>query len=473
MESLAIIVLAAGLGKRMRSEDPKVIAETCDGPMIHHVLESASALNPARLVVVTGHKRELVEGVVRRGADLGLYSMAPIQFALQNEQRGTGDAARAGLPSLEGFSGTVLILYGDVPLLRTETLTSLLATHNKSASPLTIVTVISERPNAYGRIIRDAKTSTVIRVTETRDCSPDELQIKELNSGIYAVDATLLRDVLGKITNKNAQGEYYLTDIVELAVASGKSVSTHTLNDLDEVQGVNDFADMALVNEAIRRRRNIALLQTGVRMEDPSSVYIDRSVTIEAGARIGPQVQLRGTTIIRRDAIIEGTAIVVNSLISEGAHIKLGVRIEDSTIGANAAVGPFAHIRPGSVLEEDVKIGNFVETKKAHLQRSAKASHLTYLGDCEVGVDANIGAGTITCNYDGYKKSKTIIGDGAFIGSNTSLVAPVSIGKGATVGAGSVITKDVEEDSLTLTRGALTAKTGWSKTKREKVKKSK
>ncbi len=466
MESLAVLILAAGLGKRMKSDLPKVVATTCDKPMIHHVLETASSLNPERIVVVTGHKKEVVVDCITKGAKTNSYDISKIQYADQLAQLGTGDAVKSALPALESFTGTVLILYGDTPLVSPKTLSDFLKTHASSSSVLSLITVNLSEANAYGRIIRDPNSKTIQSIVEAKDCSPAELSVTEVNSGIYAVESTFLRGAVTDLKNDNAQGEYYLTDIVGAAVSEKLPVATYSIHSMREVQGVNDLYDMSLVNRTIMEERVKALLKSGVYFEMPDTVSIDAEVTIGAGTKIGPNVQIRGKSSIGSGCVIEGTAFIQDSRIADNVHIKLCVRMEKAVVGNDSMVGPFAHLRPDAVLDEDVKVGNFVEVKKSHLKKGAKASHLTYLGDATVGKDANIGAGTITCNYDGYKKSETIIGAGVFIGSNSSLVAPVTIEDGATVGAGSVITKRVEKDSLAITRSPLITKAGWSKKKR-------
>lgn len=464
---LSVIILGAGLGRRMRSDLPKVVISTCERPMIQHVVEAASSLSPERIVVVTGHRREMVEEAVQAGAAEGLYPIKPLSFAIQKDQLGTGDAVKAALPNLEGFSGDVLILYGDVPLLRKETLKGLLTKHHSNGSDLTIVTAITDQQNSYGRIVRDSRSKSILKVVETKDCTPEEFAIKEVNVGIYLCESKFLKTAVLGLKNQNAQKEYYLTDIVEAANGSALKLDALIISDISEVQGVNDRIELGIVNETIRNRRVAQFVLDGVEISDPRTTYIDPGVTIASGVKIGPNVQLIGETSIAAGVLIEGNTYIKSCNIENQAVIKFSCHLEDSKIGAGASVGPFARIRPGSILERDVKIGNFVETKKAHFKEGAKASHLSYLGDCTVGKEANVGAGTITCNYDGYKKSKTTIGDGAFIGSNTSLVAPVEIGAGATVGAGSVITKNVEPDALAVTRAPQVSKPGWSKKKRE------
>ncbi len=473
MEKLAIVILAAGLGKRMKSDLPKVVAKTREKTLILHVLETAGKLLPEKLVVVTGFKRSLVEDEIKKGASQAGVVYENVSIAEQTAQRGTGDAAKAAVPFLQGFSGTVLILYGDVPLLRVDTLQGVLMRHHKDKATVTLLSAHHSNPKSYGRIVRNEKSGQVERIVEAKDCSPQELLIHECNTGICAVDSAFFAPSLESLKSENAQGEYYLTDIVEKAHKEGQIVSSVVADDPLETEGVNTLSDLAQVNQVLLNRSRTALLNSGVMMEDPDSVFIDPLSTVAPGASIGPNVQIRGKCCIESGVVIEGSAYLNNTIVKEGARLKFSVRADEAIIGKNAQIGPFAHLRPGTELSEDVHVGNFVETKKAFLAPGVKASHLTYLGDCKVGARTNIGAGTITCNYDGYKKYETIIGEGVFVGSDTCFVAPVNVGDGATIGAGSVITKNVAKDSLALTRGPLRTKPEWSRMKRELNKKTK
>lgn len=463
MDALAIVVLAAGLGKRMKSDLPKVLHRSIEKTLIEHVLESASSLNPERIVVVTGHSKEKVENHVRQCQQNKAFGQCPILFAWQEEQLGTGHAVKCALKALEAFKGTVLILYGDVPLISPETLVSLLITYEKQDAALALISVISEEQRHYGRVIRDKATGKILRITEAKDCTPEEYQIREVNSGIYAISSELLPAALGFIKNHNSQGEYYLTDIVEFVAKQNFKVSSLTLYDAEELQGVNNLMEISLINTSIKKRRVEKLILEGVQILDPPSLHVDSEVIVEAGAVIGPDVQLKGITVIKKGVVIEGNAYIVDSVIEEGAQLLFGVRIEASSVGANSSIGPFAHLRPGNVIGEDVRVGNFVEIKNSELGNGVKASHLSYLGDSKVGENTNIGAGTITCNFDGQKKNKTYIGKNAFIGSNTCLIAPIEVGDGAYTGAGSVITKDIEENALGISRPELVIKKGWAK----------
>ena len=462
MEDIFCVILAAGLGKRLGGENPKAITVTRDGALIDLVLTSLATLKPKKTIIVTGHKRELIEQHVATSHAAKGHT---IEFAFQSEQLGTGHAAQCALPNLAGSNGTVVLTYADHPLFTAQTLQHFLSYHTHKKATLSMISFSAPPPNGYGRIIRGSKHE-VLGITEAKDCNPEELLITEVNSGVYAVDSAFLKPALDSLTNNNAQKEFYLTDIVAKAAKEGQVVCAFPLGDAREAAGVNDRADLAFVNSILAARHIRKLEGAGVIFESPASCSIDATVSIQPGARIGPNVQLRGSTSLAEDVVIEGSSLIIDSKLARGAVVKLGCRIEGAIIGAETGVGPFAHIRPGTDLGEHVRIGNFVETKNAKLEDGAKASHLTYLGDCSVGSETNIGAGTITCNYDGYSKHKTTIGRDVFIGSNSCLVAPIAIGDGALIAAGSAVTKDVPADALALGRATQTNKEGWAKTRR-------
>ncbi len=393
----AAVILAAGLGKRMKSSKPKVAFEICGWPMVRHVAESVRECGIARSVVVVGHGREAVEKC--------LAEVAGVSFALQAEQRGTGDAVRAAMPALADFTGDVVVLCGDVPLIRAATIARLLEAHRHAQATCTILSVTLDDGGAYGRIVRD-DAGQFVAIREAKDASADERRIGEINSGIYAFDAKALRETLPRIGNANAQGEYYLTDVPGLLAASGRGVQAVSLASEDEVLGVNNFAELAEAGSRMRMRILADLMASGVEVTDPATTFVDRGARIGAGTRVLP------CTVIEKDVVI----------------------------GSHCEVGPFSHVRPGTVMEDHAEIGNFVETKKARIGSRTKAKHLTYLGDTEIGADTNIGCGTITANYDGKRKHVTRIGDRVHIGSGTVLVAPVTVGDGATTGAGAVVT---------------------------------
>lgn len=463
MEKLCCIVLAAGMGKRMGGDRPKALTSTREKPLIDHVLDVLTPLRPDKTIVVTGHKHEMLEEYLAKSPSASSHS---ISFAFQEEQLGTGHAVKCALPELKGFEGTVVITYADHPLFQSETLSLFTRFHLAKKATLTMVTFKAPIPNNYGRIVRDA-ANQVLRITEAKDCSVEESLIDEVNSGVYAVDSAFLSPAVTGLENNNAQKEYYLTDIVEKAAKEGQRVEAFLLPDAQEAGGVNNPAELQAVNRILERRQIATLVQTGVIMDDPNSLFIDADVKVASGARLGPNIQLRGTTEIGSGAYLEGTQVIIDSKIGNDTIIKLGSRIESAIVGDRTSVGPFAHLRPGTTLGEECRIGNFVETKNANLSNGAKASHLTYLGDCTVGTESNIGAGTITCNYDGYNKSKTTIGAGVFVGSNSSLVAPITIGDGALIAAGSTITKSVPGDALALGRATQEIKEGWAGRRRK------
>jgi bifunctional UDP-N-acetylglucosamine pyrophosphorylase/glucosamine-1-phosphate N-acetyltransferase len=454
----------------MGSGRPKACVETQDRlSLVEHVLTSASALRADPTIVVTGHQRELVEERVLHGASLGHYSKATIRFAHQPEQLGTGHAVKCALPLLSGFKGTVVIVYGDVPLLMGQTFTALVDYHRRHRSILTLVTACSATPGSLGRVVRSPDGASVARVVEVKDCAPEELLIDEINAGLYAVDSSFLAPAIESLKNQNAQKEYYLTDIVARANQDKHKVLPFLHSDFNELQGVNTLYELASVNRSLRERRIKELILSGVTIVDPASVIIDRDVSVSPTAVIGPNVQLLGKTSVAAEVVIEGSAYLRDCDVRRSAVVKFGVRAEGAVIGENSSVGPFANLRSGTALGRGVRVGNFVETKNATLGDDAKASHLAYLGDCSVGDQSNIGAGTITCNYDGFKKEHTEIGKRAFIGSNSTLIAPVTIADGAYVGAASVISEDVPADSLVLTRAPRVEKEGWAKRRRERV----
>lgn len=431
---IATIILAAGKGTRMKSDTHKVLHPLAGRPMLLHLIDGVAALDPARTIVVVGAGREQVEAAVRSHG---------VETVAQIEQLGTAHAVLQAKPALDGFEGDVLVLFGDVPLVTTDTLRRMLARLHAADAPATVALGFRPLdPGAYGRVIADAD-GRMERIVEFKDASPEERAVTLCNSGLFAARASDLFDLLAQVGNDNAAGEYYLPDIVAVAAAAGRHSAVIEVP-AAEVAGINSRGELAAVEaEWQRGRRNRAMVD-GATLIAPETVWfahdtrIGRDVLIEPNVFFGP-----------------GVTVADNVTLHAFSHI------EGATIGGGASVGPYARLRPGTVLGEGAKVGNFVETKKAVLGKGAKANHLTYLGDAEVGAGANIGAGTITCNYDGFFKYGTKIGEGAFVGSNSALVAPVAIGAGAIVGAGSVVTRDVEADALALTRAEQTAKPGW------------
>lgn len=436
---LAVIILAAGKGSRMRSDLHKVLHPLAGRPMLLHLLASVAELAPERTVVVTGAGREQVDAAL---AGTGVVT------ALQADQLGTGHAVRQAEDALSGFSGNILILYGDVPLVSADTMRRMLDRLDAPDAPATVVLGFRPAdPSAYGRVIARAD-GTVDRMVEFKDASPEERAVTLCNSGLMAARSTELFAWLAQVGNANAAGEYYLPDIVMLAGRPSAAIETAA----DEVAGVNSRGELALVEAGWQARRRAEIMAAGVTLVAPETVFLSHDT------RLG------------RDVVIECHVVFGPGVtVADGATIRAFSHLEGATVGAGAEVGPYARLRPGAVLGARAKVGNFVEIKQATLGDGAKASHLSYLGDAEVGAGANIGAGTITCNYDGFFKYRTNIGAGAFIGSNSALVAPVSIGDGAIVGAGSVVTRDVEADALALVRPAQTAKPGWAARFRERM----
>ncbi len=438
---VATIILAAGHGTRMKSKTPKVLHAIAGRTMLGHVMAAAARLQPiARAVVIGDHAPSV--GDAARAVD------ADVHIAVQAPPRGTGDAVKQAAPAIEGFDGVVVVLYADTPFVGDDTLRALIGEVAGGAA----VAVLGFRPfdpGAYGRL-KTGPDGALEAIVEAKDASPEELTIDLVNSGVMAIEADFLRRGLPQLKDDNAKKEFYLTDLVAIARAEGRACAV-VETDEDEVVGVNSRGELAAAEAIYQDKRREAALADGVTLIDPTTVYfaydteIAADVVIEPGVFFGPGAQ-----------------------VEEGAHIRAYSHIEGARVGRGSVVGPFARLRPGAVLGDEAKVGNFVEIKKADIGAQAKVSHLTYIGDATIGEDANIGAGTITCNYDGYAKHRTEIGAGAFIGSNSALVAPVSIGRGAYVGSGSVVTRNVEDDALAVARGRQTTLPGWATRFREK-----
>ena len=443
---LDVLILAAGLGTRMRSRTAKVLHKLAGRPLISHVCRTATALGPVHTYVIVGHQADEVEEAVRK--ELGEEGAI---FITQVEQRGTGDAVMAARSSLADANSTVLVLSGDVPLVRAETLAALVQqhrTHRGRGASCTMLTVKLDDPTGYGRIIRDSE-GRFERIVEQKDATQPERQINEINAGIYCFEARALFRALERVRPENAQGEYYLTDVPGILRADGEDVSIFLHADAREVSGINTRVELAEFENIVRRRTlRRLMLDSGVTLIDPSHTYISPDAQIGRDTIIHPDVSIEGETTIGDDCEIRSGTRITNSKIGNGTTIKDHCVIVDSEIAADCAVGPFAHLRMNALVEEGAAVGNFVEMKKSRLGRKSKAMHLTYLGDAEVGEKSNIGAGTITCNYDGQRKHQTVIEDNVKIGSDTMLVAPVRVGHGAVTGAGSVVTKDIEPDTL-------------------------
>jgi len=458
MNRVAAIVLAAGKGTRMKSNLVKVMHSLGERPLLYWPVQAAKSAGATRIAVVVGHQADRVRDAFATDGS--------ITFATQHEQLGTGHAAAAAGELLAGFRGTVFILCGDVPLLRADTLLAMLAAHENKGAAVTVLTTHVSNPFGYGRVVK-REGGRICRIVEEKDAGPEEREIREINSGIYCVDAEFLFRALAGLSNDNAQGEYYLTDIVKTAADENRLCLSFPTNDPDEVMGVNDRVQLAAAAAILRSRINHELMLSGVSLIDPATAYIEAGVEVGADTVIYPHVHLSGRTVIGPDCVIEPHVIIRDCRLGSGVTIKAGSVLTEAEIGDGTAIGPMAHLRPGSVLGAHVKIGNFVETKKIVMGEGSKASHLTYLGDAEIGSDVNIGCGTITCNYDGVKKHRTVIGDNVFVGSDVQFVAPVVIGSNSLIAAGTTVTRDVPPDSLAIARTVQVNKEGWKLKKRE------
>ncbi|WP_175976730.1 bifunctional UDP-N-acetylglucosamine diphosphorylase/glucosamine-1-phosphate N-acetyltransferase GlmU [Burkholderia sp. BCC1047] len=443
-----IVILAAGTGKRMRSALPKVLHPLAGRPLLSHVIDTARTLQPSRLVVVVGHGAEQVQAAV---------AAPDVQFAVQAEQLGTGHAVRQALPLLDPAQPT-LVLYGDVPLTRASTLRRLVdAAHDGRYG---ILTVTLDDPTGYGRIVRDA-AGFVTRIVEQKDASPDELRIAEINTGIIVTPTAQLSMWLGALKNENAQGEYYLTDVVELAIEAGFEVVTSQPDDEWETLGVNSKAQLAELERIHQRNVADALLVDGVTLADPARVDVRGTLRCGRDVSIDVNCVFEGNVTLADDVTIGANCVIRNASIGAGTRIDAFTHIDGAVLGAHTVIGPYARLRPGARLADEAHVGNFVEVKNAVIGHGSKANHLTYIGDADIGARVNIGAGTITCNYDGANKFRTVIEDDVFVGSDTQLVAPVRVGRGVTIAAGTTIWKDVAEGVLALNEKTQTAKSGY------------
>ena len=452
---LQVVILAAGQGKRMHSDVPKVAHPLAGRPLLAHVIESARSLDPQRLCIVVGHGAQLVrERVPAPGAS----------WALQARQLGTGHAVMQAIPSLAP-GGTVLVLYGDVPLIAPNTLRLLVEA--AGGGKLAILTQDLENPKGYGRIVRDA-SGRVARIVEEKDADVKERAIREVNTGIIAAPRELLEKWLSRLSNDNAQGEYYLTDIVAAAVADGVTVEVRQPAGAHECLGVNSKSDLAALERRFQMNKAESLMESGVTLADPSRVDVRGELSCGRDVSIDVNCIFEGRVVLGDRVRVGANCILRDVTVGAGTEVKPFSLIEEATIGNNARIGPYARIRPGTELADEVHIGNFVEVKASRIAARSKANHLAYVGDSTVGADVNIGAGTITCNYDGANKHRTVIEDDVHIGSDVQLVAPVTIGRGATIGAGATITKDVPPGGLTLTEKKQVSKPGWQRPKKKK-----
>ncbi|NRA40950.1 MAG: bifunctional UDP-N-acetylglucosamine diphosphorylase/glucosamine-1-phosphate N-acetyltransferase GlmU [Pseudomonadales bacterium] len=453
---LDIVILAAGKGSRMRSQRPKVLQQLAGKPLLQHVIDSAACLENSHLHIVYGHGAAEVQNAIT----------APVNWCLQAEQLGTGHAVQQAMPSMAD-DGITIILYGDVPLVSSATMQQLI--ENAQQQRLALLTICLDNPRGYGRIVREQ--GNIVAIVEEKDASAQQQQIQETNTGIMAVETALLKQLLPQLSNQNAQGEYYLTDIIALAVAAGVNIASVDIEDEVEVQGVNDKQQLAKLERAYQQRQAEQLMQQGATVIDPSRLDIRGEIRVAQDVTIDANVILQGEVELGSDVVISANCIIGSpnkkTVIGAGTQILPNSIVEEGQIGESCQVGPFARIRPGTVLANGAKVGNFVETKKASIGAGSKVNHLSYIGDSTIGEQVNIGAGTITCNYDGVNKHQTVIDDHAFIGSNTALVAPVQIGETATVAAGSTITKDVAAEELALARGKQKNLSGWVRPKKK------
>ncbi|HEY3169878.1 MAG TPA: bifunctional UDP-N-acetylglucosamine diphosphorylase/glucosamine-1-phosphate N-acetyltransferase GlmU [Thermoanaerobaculia bacterium] len=453
-----VIVLAAGVGSRMRSTLPKVLHRMGGRTLLEAVLDTAEGVSPSRIVAVVGSGRDRVEAAL---------AGRTVSIVVQDPPLGTGDAARRALPALSNSAGPVVILSGDAPLVTPATLAKLIDRRREGDFDLALLTFRPPEVGDLGRIVRDGR-GRIRRIVEARNATAREKRLTEANAGIYCFAAAALDHALGKLGRNSVTGEYYLTDAVEILASSGGAVEAVEAEDWREGWGINTRAELAAAEEIDRRRSLERAIDAGAAIVDPATTRIGPKVRFEPDAVVHPFVCLDGATLLEQGCEILPFSRVTDSSIGAGAIVGPHCELEGAQVGPRARVGPFARLRPGTVLEEDVRVGNFVETKKALLRAGAKAPHLTYLGDAEIGARANIGAGVITCNYDGEKKHRTSIGEDAFIGSDSQLVAPVTVGKNAWVGAGSTITQDVPDGALALTRSPQKNLEGWAARRKSK-----
>ena len=463
MEELGIILLAAGQGTRMKSDLPKVLHPLGGKALFLHALETAQRLGPKRIAVVIGHGADAVRKV---------YNGNGVAWAIQDKQLGTGHAVLCAQEAFDGFSGAVMILSGDVPLIQEQTLRALIERHRSRKAAATLLTAILEEPRGYGRILRDAR-GHLTGIVEEKDATEEQRKIREVNAGAYVVAAPFLFAALSEVKNHNRQGEYYLPDIVGIGLRQKATIETVRAEEAREMMGVNSREELAFMEKNLRQSINQKWLSAGVTLKDPDTTYIDEGVIIGKDTVIGPNTQLRGKTLIGARCQIDGSAFLTDAEIGDEVHLRFSVVMTGCRVENGAIIGPFAHLRPGTELGPNVHIGNFVETKEAKVGAGTKANHLTYLGDATIGKDTNIGAGTITCNYDGFHKYKTTIGDRVQVGSDTTLVAPITLADDVYVATASTVRHDIPAGALVYNEREERVRQGWTEQKRKKMKESK
>ena len=443
------VILAAGMGTRMKSKMPKVLHKVCGKPLSKWVIDASKAAGADKVCAVVGHKAETVKEVL---GDV-------CEFALQAEQKGTGHAVMQAIDVIKNSKGEVVILNGDTPLITAETINKAIEYHKNNGNQATVITAILDDATGYGRIVRD-NDGSVLKIVEQKDASEEEKKINEVNSGMYVFDAQSLVYALDKITPNNAQGEYYLTDTLEILLSAGKKIGGYAISDNDEIRGINDRVQLNEAEKIMQKRINEYHMRNGVTMRDPESVYIEDGVEIGNDTEICQNVTIKSGTKIGSDCVIGSGSMLDRAVIHDGVDVLSSVILE-SEVDEGTHVGPFAYIRPNCHVGKEVKVGDFVELKNSNIDDGTKISHLTYIGDSDVGKRVNFGCGTVTCNYDGKKKYRTTIGDDCFVGCNTNFVSPINVGDGVYIAAGSTITEDIPENSLSIARARQVNKEGW------------
>ena len=443
------VILAAGMGTRMKSKMPKVLHKVCGKPLSKWVIDASEAAGADKVCAVVGHKAETVKEVL---GDV-------CEFALQAEQKGTGHAVMQAIDVIKNSKGEVVILNGDTPLITAETINKAIEYHKNNGNQATVITAILDDATGYGRIVRD-NDGSVLKIVEQKDASEEEKKINEVNSGMYVFDAQSLVYALDKITPNNAQGEYYLTDTLEILLSAGKKIGGYAISDNDEIRGINDRVQLNEAEKIMQKRINEYHMRNGVTMRNPESIYIEDGVEIGNDTEICQNVTIKSGTKIGSDCVIGSGSMLDRAVIHDGVDVLSSVILE-SEVDEGTHVGPFAYIRPNCHVGKEVKVGDFVELKNSNIDDGTKISHLTYIGDSDVGKRVNFGCGTVTCNYDGKKKYRTTIGDDCFVGCNTNFVSPINVGDGVYIAAGSTITEDIPENSLSIARARQVNKEGW------------